>query len=423
MLDLKLVRSDPARIRAGLENRSGRYVPLFEQLQAESTKHLDLLKKVEALRADQNKISAEFGAAKKAGKPAEEIKAKADALKGSMAALETELKGVQEEIDRMLLSIPNVPDKSAPVGKTPEENPVIRGTGEPKPLPFKAKDHQALGEALGILDMETAGRMSGSRFVILKGKGARLERAIVQFMIDLHTREHGYVEILPPLLVTAETLTGTGQLPKFEEDQYKTAPDGMYLIPTAEVPLTNLHRGEMIEEARLPIQYAAATACFRREAGSYGKDTRGLIRNHQFDKVELVWIVKPEESFETLELLTNHAETVLKKLGLPHRVIELCTGDIGFSSAKTYDLEVWMPGEARWREVSSCSNCTDFQARRMGTRVKRAQGKPELVHTLNGSGVAAGRIFAAVIENGQQADGSIVIPEVLRPYTGFDRIP
>jgi seryl-tRNA synthetase len=423
VLDLKLIRSDAARVRAGLESRSGRYLPAFEQLQIESSKHLDLLKRVEGLRADQNKLSAEIGLAKKSGQSSDELRANADSLKKAMADLEVQLKSVQHEMDQMLLSIPNLPHESVPGGKTPEENKELRRSGEPRAFAFKPKDHQALGEALGILDLETAGRMSGSRFSILKGRGARLERAIVQFMLDLHTREHGYLEISPPLLVSSETLTGTGQLPKFEEDQYKTAPDGLYLIPTAEVPLTNLHRGEILEESRLPTQYAAATPCFRREAGSYGKDTRGLIRQHQFQKVELVWLAKPEQSFELLEKLTRHAEAVLERLELPHRVIELCTGDLGFSAAKTYDLEVWMPGEARWREVSSCSNCTDFQARRMSTRFKRAQGKPELVHTLNGSGVAAGRVFAAVLENGQQIDGSIAIPEALRSYTGFDRIP
>src|SRR5207302_7440625 len=316
----------------------------------------------------------------------------------------------------------NIPDGAVPVGASSADNKVLREVGKIPSYKFTPKSHLELGEALGILDFKAGAKLSGSGFPVLHGQGAALERALISFMLDVHTKEHGYTEVFAPYLVTPQSMQGTGQLPRFEEELFCVERDDLYLIPTAEVSVTNLHRDEVLDEKELPKKYVCYSACFRREAGSYGQDTKGLIRNHQFNKVELVQFVKPEESLEVLELLTASAEKILYKLKIPYRVVALCTGDLGFASAKTYDIEVWFPSEKKYREISSCSTFTDFQARRMNIKFKRSDGKKELVHTLNGSGVAIGRAFAAILENFQQADGSVVIPEVLRPFIGFDLI-
>ena len=344
-------------------------------------------------------------------------------LKEEMAEKEAELEPLKKEINDLLLSIPNMPNEHIPVGVSDADNPEYLPCSIPLPkFDFKPLDHQAVGEKLGILDFEAAAALSGSRFALFKGDGARLERAIISFMLDMHAKK-GYTEILPPVIVNEDILIGTGQLPKFREDMYElTGEPKQFLISTAEIPLTNLNRIRVIPEAELPIKLTAYSPCFRKESGTYGKDTRGLIRNHQFDKVELVMLSKPEHSYQMLEIMVSDAQEILKELGIPYHVVELCSGDIGFSSAKTYDIEVWMPSENRFREISSCSNCLDFQARRMGLRYKNAQGKQEYVHTLNGSGLAVGRTFAAILENFQQADGSVIIPPALRPYFGKDKI-
>jgi seryl-tRNA synthetase len=332
-----------------------------------------------------------------------------------------ELDLVQGELDALLLGLPNLPDASVPVGKDEDDNVEVRRWGTPREFDFEIKDHVALGETHGWLDFETAARFSGARFAVMRGPIARLHRALAQFMLNLHTGEHGYEETYTPYLVQAETLKGTGQLPKFEEDLFKIGREGesdLYLIPTAEVTLTNLVAGQILDAKRLPLKFTAHTPCFRSEAGASGRDTRGMIRQHQFDKVEMVHIVEPSTSFQALEELTGHAETVLQRLELPYRVLSLCTGDMGFGASKTYDLEVWVPSQGKYREISSCSNCGDFQARRMQARYRNAEGKPELVHTLNGSGLAVGRTLVAVLENYQQADGSIRVPDVLKPYMG-----
>jgi seryl-tRNA synthetase len=337
-------------------------------------------------------------------------------LSAKVKVLETEAAALEVDVKNAALIIPNMPDDSVPVGGE-DKFRVERTWGEPRKFDFTAKPHWEVAEGLGILNFEQAGKISGARFVVYHGLGAALERALISFMLDVHTTESGYSEVLPPLLVNRDSMTGTGQLPKFEQDLFKTSEDDFFLIPTAEVPVTNLHRDEILKQELLPIKYAAYTPCFRREAGSYGKDTRGIIRQHQFNKVELVKFTEPENSMQELEKLTNDAEKVLQQLGLPYRVISLPTGDIGFSSSKTYDIEVWFPSENKYREISSCSNFKDFQARRASIRFRKtAADKPQFVHTLNGSGVAIGRAFAAVLENYQQADGSVVIPEVLRPY-------
>ncbi|MCX5783009.1 MAG: serine--tRNA ligase, partial [Elusimicrobia bacterium] len=387
-------------------------------------KYKALLSEVEKLRAKRNEISQSIGKhrADKNASSAQSAMEEANKLKDAMQSKEAELAGLKSEIDDILLGLPNIPHESVPLGKSEADNKIVReNISAMRKFSFKPMDHQEIGEKLGILDFNTAALLSGSRFALLCGAGARLERAIINFMLDFHGK-NGYREIFPPFIVTAETMTGTGQLPKFEEDLYKICGEPpMYLIPTAEVPLTNMFRGQTLKESQLPMKFAAHSACFRQEAGSYGKDTRGLIRNHQFNKVELVWMVKPEDSMSALEQLTADAEAVLNALEIPHRVISLCTGDIGFASCKTYDIEVWMPSENRFREISSCSNCGDFQARRMNTRFKRDKAT-EFIHTLNGSGVAVGRTFAAILENFQNEDGSVSVPKVLIPYFGADKI-
>ncbi len=430
MNDINLIRKDPEQARTGIKNRGGRYSAALEELISLDKRHRDILREVEALRAQRNAVSQAVGKAK-AGKDEKEalrLMAEVTQLKGEMSGKEKILEDLSAQLREASLGLPNIPHPSVPLGTSPEDNPVVRSGPAPKTLDFKPLDHQTFGEKLGLLDSATAAALSGSRFSMWRGDGSRLMRAIISFLLDLHTREHGYQEAWVPSLVKPEILEGTGNLPKFEADLYKiAATEGektqtLYLIPTAEVPLTNSVRDRILPESSLPIKLTAYTPCFRQEAGSYGKDVRGLIRNHQFDKVELVWVTKPEDSLAALESLTGHAEEVLKRLEIPYRVIALCTADMGFASCKTYDLEVWMAAEGKYREISSCSDCWDFQARRMNTRFRRGQGSVELVHTLNGSGVAVGRLFACLLENYQQKDGSLVIPKVLIPYFGAERI-
>ncbi|MHB0995146.1 MAG: serine--tRNA ligase [Elusimicrobiales bacterium] len=427
MLDIKLVRANPDSARAAMSSRSGDHLPVLDRIIEKDAAYRAALAEIEELRSKRNEVSKKIQVAKAARDEAaaQAAMAEANAAKEAVKAREDSLAVLEKELGSLLLSVPNLPDPSVPAGGGPQDNKVVfEDVSARREFSFKPLDHHAIGEGLGILDFEMAAKLSGARFALLRGQGARLERALIQLMLDLHTRENGYTEIFPPFLVTGETMTGSGQLPKFEEDLYRTAgAPPLYLISTAEVPLTNMYRGDILKEEDLPKKFTAYTACFRQEAGSYGKDTRGLIRNHQFNKVELVCFAKPEESMAALESMRADAEKVLKVLKIPYRVLQLCTGDMGFSSAKTYDLEVWMPGDGVFREISSCSNCGDFQARRMNTRFKRADGKKtEFVHTLNGSGLAVGRTFAAILENYQRADGSVEVPEALRGYMGTDVI-
>ncbi len=423
MLDLKWVVENQERVRAMLEDRGQ---PLADarlwELDAERRR---LIREVETREHQQNVYGKEIGALIKSGHPAEEArKAVAphqERLSVEIKDLRNSLGAVESQLREILLLIPNVPDGSVPVGADAAANVEVRRVGAPPEFGFAPKAHWDLGPDLGILDFERAAKVSGARFVVYWDLGARLERALIQFMLDLHTRERGYREVIPPYLVTADTLTGTGQLPKFEGDLFKTRAGDrdLYLIPTAEVPLTNLHRDEILDAAQLPLKYVAFTPCFRSEAGSYGKDVRGLVRQHQFHKVELVKLTTPEASMDELEAMVADAEEVLKRLGLAYRVVALSTGDMGFSAAKTYDIEVWLPGQETYREISSCSNCTDFQARRASLRYRpEPKAKPRFVHTLNGSGLAVGRTLIAVLENYQRPDGSIVVPDALRPYMG-----
>ncbi len=382
-----------------------------------------ILQELEALRSRRNQISKEVGQAKRAGGDASALVEEMGGVGERIKALEAELKEVEPALDDRLLRIPNVPHASVPVGQSSDDNPVVRTWGEPRVFDFAPRPHWEVGEGLGILDFERAAKIAGARFVVLKGAGARLERALIQFMLDLHTGAHGYTEVWTPFMVNSRAMAGTGQLPKFEEDLFKLQGTDYFLVPTAEVPVTNLHLDEVLREEDLPVRYTAYTPCFRAEAGAAGRDTRGMIRQHQFDKVELVRFAHPDRSYEELETLTANAEEVLKQLGLPYRVVSLCTGDLGFSSAKTYDLEVWLPSQGAYREISSCSNFEDFQARRANIRYKPAGGKgTELVHTLNGSALAVGRTLVAILENYQQADGSVLVPEALRRYVGADRV-
>ncbi|XEC94945.1 serine--tRNA ligase [Paenibacillus tarimensis] len=418
MLDIKLVRNEFENVRQALINR-GKPLDLVAGFPELDARRLSLLQETEQLKNRRNTVSQDVAKLKKSGGDAEALILEMREVGDRIKALDEELREIEAQINELVLAIPNIPHESVPVGASEEDNIEIRRVGEPVVFEFETKAHWDIAQGLGILDFEAAAKVTGSRFVFYRGLGARLERALISFMMDLHSDRHGYEEVLPPYIVNRESLVGTGQLPKFEEDLFKLADTDYYLIPTAEVPVTNLYREEILSLEDLPKYFVAYSACFRSEAGSAGRDTRGLIRQHQFNKVELVKLVKPEESYAELESLTGHAEKVLQLLGLPYRVLTLCTGDMGFASAKTYDLEVWLPNSGMYREISSCSNFEDFQARRAGIRYRpEPKAKPEFVHTLNGSGLAVGRTVAAILENYQQADGSVVIPEVLRPYMG-----
>ncbi len=415
MLDIQLLRKDIAHVAQRLATRG---VVLdtarFEALEAERK---DIQTRTQDLQARRNTLSKQIGIAKGKGEDVPAAMTEVVGINEQLKILEERLGDIQDELTEILATLPNLPHSSVPEGHGEAENVEVRRIGVPPRFDFPVRDHVDIGERLDLLDFATAAKLASSRFALMRGDLARLHRALTQFMLDTHTQEHGYEEVYVPYLVNADSMRGTGQLPKFEADLFKLH-NGMYLIPTAEVPVTNIVRDEIIPGENLPIRLVAHTPCFRSEAGSYGKDTRGMIRQHQFDKVELVQFVRPEDSYDALEELTGHAETVLRKLGLPYRVVALCTGDLGFSAAKTYDLEAWLPGQNTYREISSCSNFEAFQARRMQARFRRDGGKPELLHTLNGSGLAVGRTLVAVLENYQNADGTVTIPEVLRPYMG-----
>ncbi|MCC3649897.1 serine--tRNA ligase [Cytobacillus oceanisediminis] len=418
MLDIKFLRANFEEVKNKLQHRGEDLTDLgkFEDL---DVKRRELIVEAEQLKSKRNEVSQQVAALKREKQDADHLITEMREVGDKIKALDEELRTVEEELDQLLLSIPNIPHESVPDGETEDDNVEIRKWGEVREFNFELKPHWDVATDLDLLDFERASKVTGSRFVFYKGLGARLERALFNFMLDLHTDEHGYKEVLPPYMVNRASMTGTGQLPKFEEDAFLIESEDYFLIPTAEVPVTNMHREEILNADELPINYAAFSACFRSEAGSAGRDTRGLIRQHQFNKVELVKFVKPEESYDELEKLTGHAEKVLQLLGLPYRVMSMCTGDLGFTAAKKYDIEVWIPSYNTYREISSCSNFEGFQARRANIRFRReAKGKPEHVHTLNGSGLAIGRTVAAILENYQQADGSVIIPEVLRPYMG-----
>lgn len=421
MLDMKFVRENPELVMDAMRKRNAN-VNLDEFLELEK-KRRELTLQVEALKSQRNAASQEIGKMKKAGENADAQMAEVRALGDKIAEDDKELKDIEARLKEILMTIPNMPAADTPVGSSDADNPVVRTWREPAKFAFAPQAHWDIGEKLNILDVERAGKVSGARFTFYRGLGSRLERSVINFFLDIHTGENGYTEFFPPFIVNKDSMQGTGQLPKFAEDMFKLEGLDYYLIPTAEVPITNLHRDEILSGDDLPLYYTAYSACFRAEAGSAGRDTRGLIRQHQFNKVELVKFTKPEDSWDELEKLTANAEKVLQLLELPYRVVRLCTGDIGFSSAATYDLEVWLPAANCYREISSCSNFLDFQARRANIRFRRdTKSKPEFVHTLNGSGVAVGRTVAAILENYQQADGSVIVPKVLRPYMGCDVI-
>ena len=421
MLDMKFVRENPELVEKAMKNRN-MDMNLDEFLTLEKQRR-EILQQVETLKSERNSVSQEISKMKKSGENADDKILAMRALGEKISEDDKELKEIEQKLKDILLTIPNMPADDVPIGKDDSDNPIVRKWGEPTKLCFEPKAHWDIGEALGILDFERAAKVTGARFTFYKGLGSRLERAVYNFMLDVHTQEHGYTEIFPPYIVNKDSMLGTGQLPKFADDMFKLEGLDYYLVPTAEVPVTNYHRGEIMSADQLPICYAAYSACFRAEAGSAGRDTRGLIRQHQFNKVELVKFTKPEESWVELDKLTSDAEDILKRLELPYRVVRLCTGDIGFSSATTYDLEVWLPAANCYREISSCSNFLDFQARRADIKFRRdAKAKPEYVHTLNGSGLAVGRTVCAILENYQQADGSVVIPKALRSYMGCDVI-
>lgn len=419
MLDIKLLRNNFEEVEKALATRN-------EDFDLSKFKELDerrraLLGEMEAKKSEQKKVSKEIPAKKKAGEDVTAVLAEMKELSEEVKTLNSQVNEVEAELNAWMLTIPNIPNPTVPEGQTDEDNVEIRKFGEPTKFDFEPKAHWDLGKDLGILDPETAAKISGTRFTVYRDLGARLERAITNFYLDVHTSQHGYTEVFPPFMVSRESMTGTGQLPKFEEDAYKVIGDGKeyFLVPTAEVPVTNMYRDQILDGASLPIKHCAYTACFRAEAGSAGRDTRGLIRQHQFNKVELVKFTKPEDSYAELEKLTNDAEEVLQMLGLPYRVVKICIGDLGFTAAMKYDIEVWMPSYNRYVEISSCSNFEEFQARRANIKYKdNIKDKAQYVHTLNGSGVAIGRTTAAILENYQQEDGSIVVPEVLRPYMG-----
>jgi len=418
MLSRDLLRDDPEKVRQGLLNRNANPAPLDAWLLLDAERRA-ALGESEELKRQRNEASRAIGEIKKRGGDASAEIAAVGELKGRIEELEGRLQTIDPELLAIEHSLPNLPHESVPVGADESANRCERTVGTPREFDFEPKAHWDLGPALGILDFERGAKLTGARFTVYFGAGALLERALINLMLDLHTREHGYTEVLPPFVVNDQTLFGTGQLPKFEQDLFKLEKHPYYLIPTAEVPVTNIYRDETLDESRLPVRFTAYTPCFRSEAGSYGKDVRGLIRQHQFNKVELVQLTTPETSYQALEELTGHAERVLQILELPYRVMALSTGDMGFGAPKTYDPEVWLPGQAAYREISSCSNCEDFQARRANLRYRPEGGnKTRLLHTLNGSGLAVGRTLIAILENYQQADGSVVIPEALRRYTG-----
>jgi len=422
MLDIALIRKDPEGVRARLASRGASATEgLAKVLQADEERR-KLVGEVEKLKSERNTISKEIGGRKAKGESAEDLMAGMKEKSDRIAELDKKVAEVEAQQEGLLLSIPNLPWEGCPKGSSAADNPVVNTWGEPKKFDFKPKDHVTLGEALGMLDFTASAKISGSGFAVYKGAGAKLERSLISWMLNLHAGSHGYTEVSPPFLVREASMVGTGQLPKFREDMYATEGGELFLVPTAEVPVTNLHREEILTEADLPKRYAAYTPCFRKEAGSAGKETRGLGRMHQFDKVELVWIEHPERSMKTLEELCGHAEAVLQKLGLHYRKIELCTGDIGFGAARCYDLEVWAPGMGQFLEVSSCSNFMDFQARRMGLRFKGADGKNRPCHTLNGSGTALARLFIALVETYQTKEGKVEIPEALRSIFGSSLI-
>jgi seryl-tRNA synthetase len=420
MLDARFVKENIEKVVIALENRG--YPSAIDEFLKIEGKRIDLLKEVEKYRQESNELSEKIARLRREGKDVEFEKKQAKNISEAIRMREKELGKLEEDTKSFLLNIPNIPDESVPVGKDETENVEVRKWGTPREFDFEPLNHWDVAETLDIIDFKRGAKIAGARFAIMKGLGAKLERALMNFMLDLNTSK-GYKEIFPPILVNRASMIGTGQIPKFEGEYFRIVDHEFYLIPTAEVPVTNIHRDEILREEQLPIYYTAYTPCFRREAGAYGKDVRGLIRQHQFNKVELVKFTKPEDSYNELEKLTNDAEAILQKLGLPYRVIVLCTGDMGFSSAKTYDIEVWLPGQQRYREISSCSNFEDFQARRANIRFKR-EGKKgtEFVHTLNGSGLAIGRTLVAILENYQQKEGTVIVPEALRQYMGVEVI-
>jgi seryl-tRNA synthetase len=422
MLDIKLLREDLTQVKARMATRGVEID--WNEFESLDQKRRETLAYMEKLKERKNRLSGEIGKMKKSGADVTSLMGEVEEVSGAIRTGEGPLAEIEARFQRFMLTVPNLPEAGVPLGRSADENKEVRRWGDPPQFDFPPKNHWDIGEELGILDFSRAAKLAGARFALYKDAGARLERALINFMLEVHTQEHGYREVLPPFLVNRDAMTGTGQLPKFEEDLFRTAEPDLFLIPTAEVPVTNIHREELLSRAELPIRYVAYTPCFRREAGSYGQDVRGLIRQHQFNKVELIKFTEPEVSYDELEKLVKDAETVLQRLQLPYRVVELCTGDLGFAAAKTYDLEVWLPGQSAYREISSCSNFEDFQARRAQIRYrKEPKGKPIFVHTLNGSGLAVGRTFVAVLENYQRKDGSVVIPEALRPYMGgLDRI-
>ncbi len=417
MLDVKLLRDSLDQVKERMATRGARIE--WDQFVTLDRERRDALANIERLKEKKNRLSGEIGKTRKSGGDASAAMRESEEVSAAIRIAEGPLADIETRFESFLLALPNLPHPSVTVGKNETENREVRRWGEPRPFDFAPKNHWDIGEELGILDFERAAKIAGARFAVYRGAGARLERSLINFMLDLQTAENGYQEMLPPALVNRASLVGTGQLPKFEADLFHLAPGDYFLIPTAEVPLTNLHRDEMLERGDLPIKYVAYTPCFRSEAGSYGKDVRGLIRQHQFNKVEMVKFSEPGNSYDELESMVQNAEMVLQRLNIPYRVVELCTGDLGFGAAKTYDIEVWLPGQNTFREISSCSNCEDFQARRANIRYREEKkGKPIFVHTLNGSGLAVGRTLVAVLENYQQKDGSVVIPDALRPYMG-----
>lgn len=421
MLDIKRIRNNPDEVKRAIElKKENSNIDEFLEI---DEKRREILKELESLKNTRNKESENIAKLKREGKDAEELIKEMKEISDKIKVMESDVKQYDERLEELLWTIPNIPHESVPVGDSDADNVEVRRWGDVRKFDFEIKPHWDIGVELGILDFEAASRVTGSRFTFYKGLGCRLERSLISFMMDLHTEKHGYTEVFPPFMVHRRSMYGTGQLPKFEEDAFKVAGTDYFLIPTAEVPVTNMYRETIIDAEKLPIYNCAYSACFRQEAGSAGRDTRGLIRQHQFNKVELVKITEPERSYEELEKMVNDAEDVLKTLGIPYRVVSICTGDLGFTAAKKYDLEVWMPSYGRYVEISSCSNCEDFQARRANIKYRpKGGGKAQYVHTLNGSGVAVGRTFAAILENYQQEDGSVVIPEALRPYMKCDVI-